>query len=390
MDNDRQIEEARILLIDDEPINIRFLEKCLTRSGYTSLTATTDPREGCDLFHQVHPDLVLLDLHMPVMTGFEVMEEMRVSIPEGRLIPVIVLTGDHDPELRRRALATGAKDYLTKPLRVDEVLLRIRNLLETRFLHLRLQSHNQSLEAVVRERTQDLEGAKVEILQRLALAAEFRDDATGQHADRVGVLSARLAEALGLPEQDVKVIRQAATLHDVGKIGIPDSILLKPGPLTDAEYTVMKSHTIMGGRILSGSQFPMLQMAREIALTHHERWNGEGYPGGLAGDDIPQFGRIVSIADAFDSMTSHRCYRQAAPVEAAVEELERFRGVQFDPDGVDAFLQLLETDPSLPMAANDAVTAESILPLTPLLLPSELDGESPGSLAERLTRVAMG
>lgn len=196
------------------------------------------------------------------------------------------------------------------------------------------------LEHRVKARTADLEEAQLEILERLALAAEFRDDETGQHTQRVGRTAAILARALDLPSEQVKLIQGGAPLHDMGKLGIPDEILRKPGKLTVEEFEVMKTHTTIGAQILSGSRFPILQMAEEIALTHHERWDGTGYAG-LAGERIPLSGRIVALADVFDALTNDRVYRKAMPLEEALTEIELQRGRHFDPEMVDAFLQII-------------------------------------------------
>lgn len=196
------------------------------------------------------------------------------------------------------------------------------------------------LEHRVKARTADLEEAQLEILERLALAAEFRDDETGQHTQRVGRTAAILARALDLPSEQVKLIQGGAPLHDMGKLGIPDEILRKPGKLTVEEFEVMKTHTTIGAQILSGSRFPILQKAEEIALTHHERWDGTGYAG-LAGERIPLSGRIVALADVFDALTNDRVYRKAMPLEEALAEIELQRGRHFDPEMVDAFLQII-------------------------------------------------
>lgn len=338
--NHEELSRSRILIVDDEPANVRVLRRLLEHAGYTELVTETDPRNVEAIFRETLPDLVLLDLHMPHLDGFQVLEGLRPLIPERTYLPVLVLTGDLSPEVRERALSVGAKDFVTKPFEVTEVLLRIRNLLETRYLHRALEAHNATLEHRVQARTQELAGAQVEILRRLALAAEYRDDVTGQHAERVGVLSALIAEALGLPDDQVHLLRQAAPLHDVGKIGIPDAILMKPGPLTTAEFEVMKSHTIIGGRILSGSHFPLLQVARQVALSHHEHWAGGGYTPGLSGEEIPLVGRIVSVADTFDCLTHVRPYKQASSLEDTVAEITREGGRQFDPRVVAAFLEV--------------------------------------------------
>jgi putative two-component system response regulator len=344
-------QHAKILIIDDEPANVRLLERLLQQEGFASLETATDPRQALPLYTEFKPDLILLDLHMPHLDGFAVMNQLRPRIPEGEFLPILVLTADVATEAKLQALSMGAVDFLTKPLDHAEVRLRIRNLLQTRFLYKEVQHQKSILEDKVRERTADLERAQLEALERLALAAEFRDDETGQHTQRVGVRSAMLAKAMGLSPDLVEQIRRAAPLHDVGKIGIPDAILRKPGKLTPEEFELMKTHTTIGAKILSGSGSPLLQMAEEIALTHHERWDGTGYSG-LSGETIPLTGRIVALADVFDALTNDRIYRQAVPLEEALAEIERQRGGHFDPRMVDAFLRITrapETDETFPL-----------------------------------------
>jgi putative two-component system response regulator len=338
---ERTIPDSRVLIVDDQPSNILLLEKTLQQAGFTNVRSTTEPHAALSIFTEFQPDILLLDLHMPGRTGFEVMEQLKDVVGSENYLPILVLTADISSAMKRRALACGAKDFLTKPFDVTEVVLRIKNLLETRLLHLQLQDQNQVLEAKVRERTCDLEGARIEILQRLALAAEFRDDDTGQHTQRVGRVSALLARTLGLPDEFVQLILLAAPLHDVGKIGIADAILLKTGRLAADEFRIMTTHTSIGGRILSGSQSPLLQLAEQIALTHHECWDGSGYPVGLQGEDIPLAGRIVSVADVFDALTHRRPYKKAWHAEDAVAEIKRLGRSKFDPQVVEAFLQLL-------------------------------------------------
>jgi putative two-component system response regulator len=332
--------QAHILIVDDQRPNVRLLERILEQAGYTTTRGTTDPREVVELFDEFQPDLVLLDLHMPHMDGYAVMEALTTRIPTGAYFPILVVTADITPEAKRRALSAGARDFLSKPFDTTEVLLRIKNLLETRFLHLQLQNQNQALEAKVRERTRELEQTQIEILLRLAQAAEFRDDDTGQHTQRVGRLAALLAQDLGLPNQQVELIRLAAPLHDLGKIGIPDHILLKPGRFSPSEYEQMKTHAAIGARILSGGRYPLLRMAEEIAYAHHERWDGSGYPLGLAGEDIPLTGRIVAVADAFDALTHERPYKHAWPIAESLAEIVRQSGEKFDPSVVAALVRL--------------------------------------------------
>jgi putative two-component system response regulator len=343
----RVFTKARILIIDDEAPNVEVLRRLLERSGFARIQSTTDSREAARLYVDFRPDLILLDLHMPHLDGLEVMDELN-ELAEATYLPILILTGDVSPEARRDALSRGAKDFVHKPFNSDEVLLRIGTLLETRFLYLQIQSQNQMLEAKVRERTRELEGAQFEIIERLAKAAEFRDDHTGQHTERVGQMAALIAKEMELPEGQVTLIRRAAPLHDVGKIGIPDKILMKLGKLTAEEFAVVKTHTTIGARILSGSRFPILRLAEEIAFSHHERWDGSGYAG-ISRDSIPLAGRIVAIADVFDALTQHRPYKEAWPVERAVTEIARQRGRQFDPALVDAFLRIIEQGQSSPI-----------------------------------------
>lgn len=333
---DETLKKARILIVDDQEANVRLLERILQHAGYTNLQSTTSARQVLPLYNNTPPDLILLDLRMPHLDGFGVMRQLEPQILPGTYLPILVLTADITAEAKQQALGNGAKDFLTKPFDPTEVLLRIRNLLETRFLHLQLQNQNQILEVKVRERTRELEEARIEILERLARAAEYRDDDTGQHTQRVGRTSALLARTLGLPDAQVELIRRAAPLHDVGKIGIPDRILLKPEKLGPAEFEVMKTHTTIGAAILSGSRFPLLQLAEKIALTHHERWDGGGFPQGLRGEEIPIEARIVAVADAFDAMIFDRPYRKALSTEEAWEILWDGAGTQWDEHVVEA------------------------------------------------------
>jgi putative two-component system response regulator len=351
--------QAHILIVDDQHPNVRLLERILEQAGYTMTRGTTDPREVVGLFEEFQPDLMLLDLHMHHMDGYAVMEALRTRIPASAYFPILVVTADITPEAKRRALSAGARDFLSKPFDTTEVLLRIKNLLETRSLHLQLQNQNQALEVKVRERTRELEQTQVEILQRLAHAAEFRDDDTGQHTQRVGQLAAHLAQELGLSEQQVELIRQAAPLHDLGKIGIPDHILLKPGRFTPQEYEHMKSHAAIGARILSGGRYPLLLMAEEIAYTHHERWDGSGYPLGLAGESIPLTGRIVAVADTFDALTHARPYKPAWPIAEALREIVRQSGEKFDPCVVATLVRLYDQEGAAEQPAAQLLAIET-------------------------------
>jgi putative two-component system response regulator len=335
-----ELKRARILLVDDEPANIELLRRLLTRAGYSRFADTTDPLAAAELCESFNPDLICLDLHMSPLDGFGVLEQLVPLIPRGSYLPILMLTSESSAAAKQRALALGAKDFITKPFDADEVILRIQNLLVPRFMHLELAGYNQVLERQVLERTRALEESRLEVLERLARAAEFRDDATGQHARRVGFIAGRLAELAGLTGAEVEVIIRAAPLHDIGKIGIPDRILLKPGKLSAEEFEIMKQHAGVGAEILAGGRSGLLRTAQEIAHHHHERWDGTGYPAGLRGDSIPLESRFVALADVFDALTHARPYRDAWPLPEVLEEIQRQAGVLFDPSLVREFMRL--------------------------------------------------
>ena len=338
MIKEETVKNARILIVDDQDANVLLLERLLATAGFKNFMSTKDPRQVLPLFGKFQPDLILLDIMMPHLDGYSVMQQICPRVQDGDYLPILVLSADMNTEAKRKALAMGAKDFLSKPLDATEVLLRIKNLLETRFLYLHLHNQMELLEEQVKEKTLGLEEARVEILQKLALAAEYREDPTGEHSKRVGEAAAILARAANLPKAQVELIRLAAQLHDVGKIAVPETILRKPGPLTSDERDQMRLHAAVGARILSGSQLPLLQMAEEIALCHHEHWNGGGYAS-LKEQDIPVTARIVAIAETFDVMTHDRPYRAAVSKDEALAEISRQSGRQFDPRLVDAFLR---------------------------------------------------
>ena len=331
---------ARILVVDDSADMVYLLERLLEADGYTEVVSTTDPTRVVDLYRAFHPDLILLDLHMPKMNGLDVIAALK-TVMRDEFLPIVMLTGDVSGEAKLRALGNGARDFLTKPFDKTEVHLRIKNLLELRELHQSLRQQNEVLEQKVSERTRDLARARVEILQRLARAAEFRDDNTGEHAQRVGRVCELLAQQLGLSPRDVEIIKDASPLHDVGKIAVPDNILLKDGPLTEDEWAIMRRHTRIGARLLANSISPTLRLGQKIAFAHHERWDGTGYEG-LTREAIPLCGRVVAVADAYDAMTHHRPYKEAMRSEDALAELERHSGDQFDPLVVEAFFAVCE------------------------------------------------
>ncbi|MEA2157933.1 MAG: cyclic di-GMP phosphodiesterase [Solirubrobacteraceae bacterium] len=334
------LHDMRIVVVDDEPANTTLLAALLRRWQFTDIVAITDPTHVVGAFTDLVPDLLLLDVNMPVLSGFDVMRLLAPWTHGSTPVPVLVLTADITAETKREALTLGARDFLTKPFDPEEVRLRVSNLLQMRQLQLALKAHGDELEERVQQRTRQLERSRLEVVERLALAAEYRDDATSRHAQRIGHTASLIAAGLALTNRDGERIRRAAPLHDIGKIAIPDSILLKPGKLTADEFQIVKSHTLIGARILAGSQSGLLRVAQEIALTHHERWDGNGYPTGLAGARIPVAGRIVAVADVFDALTHARPYKEAWPVSEAAANISDHGGRQFDPDIVKIFESL--------------------------------------------------
>jgi putative two-component system response regulator len=345
-----------ILIVDDEPANVQLLERLLTSSGYSRVRSTTDPKRVVTLYRDLQPDLILLDLHMPGLDGFTVMQQLSEMIASDDYVPILVLTADVTATSKQRALVGGAKDFLTKPLDTAEVLARVGNLLETRSLHVQLRRHNELLEEKVRERTaalwdtvgqleraqKDLRLAQEETIHSLSLAAEFRDDETSRHIERMSRYCAVLADAMGLDTARQDTIRVAAKMHDVGKIGVGDSILLKPGKLTTDEFETMKAHAQIGYEILSGSTSELATTAAVIAWTHHEKVDGSGYPRGLVGRDIPQEGRIAAVADVFDALTTDRVYRKAFTLPEALEIMLDGRDAHFDADILDLFFDRID------------------------------------------------
>ncbi|MCE3224708.1 MAG: Response regulator with domain [Nitrospira sp.] len=340
---DLDLTTIKLLLVDDEAHSTKLMEAILKQAGYHQITSTNDPRQAVQLYRDLQPDLLALDMRMPHMTGFDVMRDLVPLIPTDDYFPILIITGELDAPTKHKALAEGAKDFLTKPVDPTEVTLRIKNQLVTRQLHRQLHMHNEHLEAQVLVRTKMVEQTQVDLLHRLALASEYRHDVTGAHARHVGKLATLLAEARDLPPEQIELIKKAALLHDVGKIGISDSVLLKEGLYTDTDRAAMKPHTKIGWKLLSDSRAPLLQMAAEIALTHHERWDGTGFLG-MKGTQIPLPGRIVTVVDAFDAMTQQCAYKETMTVMQAKAEIEREGGKQFDPDLVALFLMVIDRE----------------------------------------------
>src|ERR1700761_5801955 len=291
----------RILIVDDQAFNIAVISGLLREAGYQDIVSTRDPGSVPEVCAAERPDLVLLDFHMPGMTGLDVLGSIARLIHGAESLPVLIVTSDPTSQRRHECLAAGARDFLTKPIDQIELLLRVRTHLLTRPLQRATERRADDLDDAVRARTVELEEARVESLTILAAVSEYHDDDTHQHTQRVGAIAARLADALGTPQSFVAEIRRAAPLHDLGKVAIPQQILLKPGPLTDEERAVMMQHVAYGARMLAAARSPVLRLAAEIAISHHERWDGNGYLAGLSGAEIPLSGRITAVADVFDA-----------------------------------------------------------------------------------------
>lgn len=358
-----QQEHAKILIVDDEPVNIKVARKYLMLAGYTSFAVSTEPAEVFQLLEREQPDLLLLDIMMPDVSGLDILRDLRAR-PEYAHLPVLILTAVDDSETKAKALNLGATDFLPKPVDPTDLVPRVRNALVLKAHHDHLQNYARQLESEVKARTAELEESRQQVIHCLARAAEYRDNDTGRHVLRVGRYVGIIARQLGMEENVAEMLSQASVLHDVGKIGIPDSILLKPGKLdpdeiermqkhcgfgkrifegmSPCEFGAYASHTTLGSQIIQNCRAPLLELAGRIALTHHEKWDGSGYPLGLAGTDIPLEGRITAVADVFDALSSKRPYKPAFPLEKCLSILEEGRGKHFDPQVLDAFFSRRE------------------------------------------------
>lgn len=359
---------ARIVIVDDVADNARLLEISLQQAGFTNTRVITEPEAVMAACDELEPDLILLDPRMPGVDGFQILEWLRDTSGACANVPVLVLTGDVSTEARNKALSLGANDFLSKPYDATEVALRAKNLLETRSLHKELESKNLALEDAVRVRTrelwqavqgienseQDVRRSRAEAVKRLAIAAEFRDDESASHVERMSRYCELLAAKTGAGDGRLELMRLASTMHDVGKIGIPDSIVWSRTKLSTQERLVMQKHCEIGFSILSGSATPLLDLAATIALTHHERFDGSGYPRGLSGDAIPTEGRIAAVADVFDALTTDRVYRRRYGLTAALGLMKKGRGKHFDPELLDLFFDSIDEVLTLKEQNEDA------------------------------------
>ncbi|MGZ4968923.1 MAG: HD domain-containing phosphohydrolase [Methylobacter sp.] len=333
-------EVARILIVDDESVNLKLLDKMLSAQGYSNLVLVQDSRQVVDIYRQARTDLILLDINMPHLDGFEVMEQLK-ALDDPLFPPVVILTAQHGQDFLLRALNAGARDFITKPFYCNELLARVRNMLDAQLMHRLLYDQKAVLNEMVRSRTDELRRTRLQVVQQLGRAAEYRDNETGNHILRMSHISALLAKSIGWNEADCELMLHASPMHDIGKIGIPDHILLKPGKFEPEEWEIMKTHAVIGANILEGDDSDLMKCAGEIALTHHEKWDGSGYPHGLSGEAIPLTGRIAALADVFDALTSVRPYKKAWTVDAAVDLIKENSGTHFDPDLVVVFLEQL-------------------------------------------------
>lgn len=343
----------KIMVVDDEILNRKLVEAMLKPQGYEVILAV----DGEDCLAKVEenpPDLILMDIMMPNLNGFEVVTRLKAK-EKLALIPIVMVTALQDVGDRVKALEVGADDFLTKPVDRMELRARVRSLLKVKAYNDHMVNYRQELECEVAKQTLELKNANLTIAEahtklrdasletifRLARAAEYKDEDTGNHIISMSRISALLAERVGLNSVVVERILYASPMHDIGKIGIPDRILTKNGPLNDEEWSIMRMHTIFGGQILEGSNIGFLRLGEVIALTHHEKWDGSGYPHGLVGNKIPLAGRIVAVADVFDALMSKRPYKPPLTFEQTVDIIKAGRGTHFDPMVVDVFLNNL-------------------------------------------------
>ncbi|PKG37817.1 HD domain-containing phosphohydrolase [Psychromonas sp. Urea-02u-13] len=342
----------KILICDDSVTNLFVITKLIETEISREVSVLTDPREVMNSLASEEYDLLLLDYEMPYLNGIDVMELVRKKYSQHEL-PILFITGAHDVETRNRALSRGANDFVHKPIDQVEIILRINNLLAITHSFKLQKNLNHELELRVEKRTQEINSFTDNLIDRLAIAGEMKDNDTAKHTFRVGEYSRILASGIGLPDDLVNMIKKTAPLHDVGKISISDHILLKPGKLTEAEFEIMKTHALAGETLLAGDSSFLLKIASTIAGSHHEKWDGSGYPRGLAGESIPIEGRIVAIADVFDALVTKRPYKEPWPVKDALDYIAEQSGKYFDPELVAVFLSRADEFIHVMINAND-------------------------------------
>ena len=327
---------STVVAVDDVAVNLELYSRVLKRLPNVRIVSFTSSSGALEWCRKNDHDLLLIDFHMPPPNGLEFVTRIR-KVPGKGDIPIVMITVAQEKEIRYHAIQLGVNDFLIKPIDPIEFLARVKNLLILRDRGRRLQDHASWLQQEVERAIGDISGREEETIDRLTRAAEWRDRTTGKHIIRVSHYAAKLATALGLSNDDVHLMRLAAPMHDLGKVATPDHILLKPGPLTDEERKIIHEHVLAGADILRDSKSSLLQLGAEIAISHHERWDGTGYPHGLSGDSIPLSGRMVAICDVFDALVSVRPYKQAWSNVDAARYIESGSGTQFDPMIVSAF-----------------------------------------------------
>lgn len=340
-------EISKVLVVDDEPINLELVSAIFANDPNLIIMTAEDGLQAIEMLKDNPPDIIVLDLRLPKVTGIEVLEHLKSNIITSE-IPVIVLSADEQE--RKKVLAMGASDFIGKPYDVEELKLRIINNLKIKKYNDIIKDMNEFLQKEVMRKTKDLQDAlklakeaEYEMVLKFGMISEFRDEETGAHTRRISSYSKLFGQLLGLPEEEQNILLNASPLHDVGKIGIPDNILKKPGPLTPEEFEIIKLHTTIGAKILdSDPRFLTLKAGKVIAEQHHEKWDGSGYPYRLKGEEIHLYARIVAISDVFDAMTSDRVYRPAFSVEQTIDIMKKGRGSHFDPELFDIFIDNLD------------------------------------------------
>lgn len=341
-----------IVLIDDVQINLTLLWHLVKRlAGYESISFLC-PVKALKWCSQNSYELIIVDYMMPEMDGIEFIKQLK-NYPGTHGIPVLMVTANDHTDVRYQALEAGASDFLNKPIDATEFTIRVRNMLTLHETQRKLADKAEWLAEEVRKAVREIRDREEELIHRLSKAAEYRDPETGSHIKRMSCYSRHIAAQMGFSVTEQDLILEAAPMHDIGKVGIPDAILLKPGKLTDTEFLFMKEHAKIGSEILNGSSSRLMQVGAEIALSHHEKYDGTGYPYGLKGEQIPIYGRIIAVADVFDALTSDRPYKQAWSIEMAMAFLEENKGKHFDPRCVDAFFSNWESVLAIRLRFNE-------------------------------------
>ncbi len=348
MDGGEQ-QAVRILVVDDMPIVRATLRRILEREGYRCRVAA-EGQEALDMLAEEPVELVLSDIQMPGMGGIDLVRALQPRIPEPS---IIMVSSIEETGTAIECIQLGAFGYVHKPFQPREILVQVNSALRRRMLEIEHRDRERVLAQKVREQTREIRESREEIALRLISASEERDNETGMHVRRIGLYAAAMGAFLGWNQEQVDRIRGAAPMHDIGKIGVPDAILQKPGVLTDEEWVVMRQHTTMGARILQGSKVGFIQMATGIAQSHHERWDGTGYPEGLRGSEIPLEARITAIVDVYDALSHKRAYKQSWSENRVLEVLREGRGAHFDPELLDLFLENFDAMRTINLANPD-------------------------------------